>query len=138
MWRADANPFSSLRRVLARIDGLLTFDSAVYNPEVTTALPEWFGETGRKVYHVGPLFPSVLRLISRVVGREGNRDGGKEVLAFLDKQLAEHGENLVIYVRRVRVILYIHWLMRGMFIGLVWADVLAAGGEEHPIRVCST
>ncbi|KAI0653180.1 hypothetical protein C8Q70DRAFT_650895 [Cubamyces menziesii] len=32
------------------------------------------------------------------VGREGNRHEGEEVLVFLDKQLAEHGENLVIYV----------------------------------------
>ena len=95
-------------------------------------------ETGRKVYHIGPLCPGALRLISCVVGREGNRHEGEEVLVFLDKQLAEHGENLVIYVRRVRVILYIHWLMRGMSIGLVWADVLAADGEEHPIRMCST
>ncbi|KAI0653182.1 UDP-Glycosyltransferase/glycogen phosphorylase [Cubamyces menziesii] len=76
------------------VDGLLTFDAAAYNPKATKALREWFGETGRKVYFAGPLIPSAPRPISR--GLQGGVEG--DVMAFLDKQLAERGEKSVIYI----------------------------------------
>ncbi|KAH9893511.1 UDP-Glycosyltransferase/glycogen phosphorylase [Cubamyces lactineus] len=88
------NIVCKMARFLAQVDGILTFDAAAYNLEATKALREWFGETGRKVYYAGPLIPKAPRPKSHVSpdGDEG------DVIAFLDKQLAERGEKSVIYV----------------------------------------
>ncbi|KAI0323798.1 UDP-Glycosyltransferase/glycogen phosphorylase [Cubamyces sp. BRFM 1775] len=83
--------------LLLVVDGVLTFDAAAYNPQATKALREWFGETGRKIYYAGPLIPSAPRPISRT-SRGGEDNEGREVMAFLDKQLTQRGEKSVIYI----------------------------------------
>ncbi|KAI0323800.1 hypothetical protein GY45DRAFT_1376058 [Cubamyces sp. BRFM 1775] len=86
------NIIAKLARFLAQVDGVLTFDTAAYNPEATKAIREWFGETGRKVYYTGPLIPSAPRPISRV--SQGS-DGGEDAMVYLEKQLAERGEKSI-------------------------------------------
>ena len=81
---------------------MLTFDAAAYNPEATKAVREWFGETGRKVYYAGPLISNAPRPISRASQGSSEGDEGAEVMAFLEKQLAERGEKSAIYVCRLQ------------------------------------
>ncbi|KAI8969618.1 UDP-Glycosyltransferase/glycogen phosphorylase [Trametes punicea] len=77
-----------------QIDGVLTMDAAEYHPEVTSALREWFGERGQKIYYAGPL-------LARTDASNGVRpgeDGQRDVLRFLDEQLKTHGARSVVYV----------------------------------------
>ncbi|KAJ8495343.1 hypothetical protein ONZ51_g1760 [Trametes cubensis] len=82
-------------RMLQQTDGLITMDAAAYNPAVTSAMREWFAETGRKVYYAGPLITSAQRPCSPslFVGQDS-----ANIKAFLDRQLTRHGENSVLLI----------------------------------------
>ncbi|KAH9893517.1 UDP-Glycosyltransferase/glycogen phosphorylase [Cubamyces lactineus] len=82
-------------RMLQQTDGLITMDAATYNPAVTSAMREWFAETGRKVYYAGPLITSAQQPCSPslFVGEDS-----ADIKAFLDRQLAHRGENSVLLI----------------------------------------
>ncbi|KAI8996244.1 hypothetical protein BD414DRAFT_558148 [Trametes punicea] len=103
--------FVRLSRMFQQADGVLTMDAAEYHPEVTSALREWFGERGRKIYYAGPLVANAESMQNQVPvdqpahGSQGTPDGARPeedgqrgVLRFLDEQLKAHGARSVIYV----------------------------------------
>ena len=90
---------TTMPRMLQQTDGLITMDAAAYNPAITSAMREWFAETGRKVYYAGPLITSAQRPCSPslFVGQDS-----ANIKAFLDRQLTRHGENSVLLVCMLR------------------------------------
>ncbi|EJF59052.1 UDP-Glycosyltransferase/glycogen phosphorylase [Dichomitus squalens LYAD-421 SS1] len=80
-----------MSRIMGITDGFITFDAADYCPNTTKAIKEWFAQTSRKAYYAGPLIPQSKENVS-------DESHAQEVLAFLDRSLASHGEKSVIYV----------------------------------------
>ena len=75
-----------------------------YEPEAIHATQRWLEESGgRKLYTIGPLFPwSDTILGSSKHGQLATdhemQEDGSPVQAFMDRILASHGENSLLYV----------------------------------------
>ncbi|KAI0349914.1 UDP-Glycosyltransferase/glycogen phosphorylase [Trametes cingulata] len=83
--------FIRIPRVLQEADGAITFDAAAYHPEATAAFQDWFAETSRRVFYVGPLVAAARSPVQ-------TDEGTGSVREFLDEQLATYGERAVIYI----------------------------------------
>ncbi|KAH9903095.1 UDP-Glycosyltransferase/glycogen phosphorylase [Cubamyces lactineus] len=85
--------FIKLARGMAEADGIVTLDSAAFHPEATEAAREYYKTLSRKFYSAGPLITNGRPgLVAQAVA------GGDDVLAFMNEQLATHGEKSLVYI----------------------------------------
>ena len=84
--------------MLQQTNGIITLDAADYHPEATESFRQILGKNSRNLYCAGPL-------ISAGHDAPGYTPKGdaKDVIKFLDKQLAERGERSVLYVRKAHL-----------------------------------
>ena len=91
-------------RFIKECDAFIYNTCSAYEPEAIHATRRWLEESGnRKLYTIGPIFPWPDTIF------ESSKDGqlatdhevpedGTPVQAFLDRILASHGENSLLYV----------------------------------------
>ncbi|KAH8085452.1 UDP-Glycosyltransferase/glycogen phosphorylase [Cristinia sonorae] len=87
----------SLFDTFDQCDGFLITSPEVYEPAAISALKEWFAESKRGLWAVGPLLPSS--------GSEGAKTGEESLSAnsdaikkFMDETWAKHGERSMLYI----------------------------------------
>ncbi|KAL7280345.1 hypothetical protein ACG7TL_005262 [Trametes sanguinea] len=85
--------FVRIYRMLQQTDGVITLDAADYHPEATASFREILGRNSRNLYCAGPLISSG----HDAPGYTAKGDA-KDVIKFLDRQLAERGERSVLYI----------------------------------------
>ena len=84
-------------RALQASDGILLFTPTSYEPEAVAAMKDWFGETGRPAYAVGPLLPSASKAAAAANEKaQSNESNG--IQEFLDMTLKASGEKSLVYV----------------------------------------
>jgi len=77
---------------------------STYEPEAINATRRWLEESGsRKLYTIGPIFPWLDTIFqsskhSQVATDREVPEDGAPVQAFMDRILASHGENSLLYV----------------------------------------
>jgi len=76
------------RKYIPTTDGIFVASSSAYDGKCVEALKEWFGTRGKDVYPVGPL---------ALPEPPSSQEKSKEVVEFLNKMQAKHGEKSVIY-----------------------------------------
>lgn len=86
-----------LSRVIAECDGVISNSSDVYEPEAAASLKNWFAETGREAYVVGPLLPAYGEILTR--DNSPRARDTSEVEEFLTSVLQSHGVKSLLYVR---------------------------------------
>ncbi|OCH85806.1 UDP-Glycosyltransferase/glycogen phosphorylase [Obba rivulosa] len=80
---------------LENCDGILLTSPECYEPVSIAGLRDWFSETSRNVYAIGPLLP----IEEQSVGKE--KDSSKQGAAierFMDSVLKTRGENSLLYI----------------------------------------
>ncbi|TFK86898.1 glycosyltransferase family 1 protein [Polyporus arcularius HHB13444] len=85
------NVMARIPEILAKTEGIVTFDAADYAPHAAKQLRAYYAKTGRKVYYAGPLIPQRQEDTSKDQRSE-------EVTKFLDEKLTSHGEGSLIYI----------------------------------------
>ncbi|GJJ13356.1 hypothetical protein Clacol_007608 [Clathrus columnatus] len=89
-------------KMLHECDGMICASNTAFEPEAYRATKEWFAETSRPLYVVGPLLPdsilsSELSNGSKIVDPQLSTDE-KEIVAFLDNIYATSGSRSLLYV----------------------------------------
>ena len=79
------------------VDGALLTTPEPYEPDAVAACREWFAQTGRPVYGVGPVLPSASKATVTAGEKKQSNDATK-VQAFLDNVLETDGPQSVLYV----------------------------------------
>lgn len=85
----------SMQTSKEKSDALLLTTSELYEPEGLAGIRDWFGETSRPVYAVGPLFPPVNK--EKNVPEDYSPDFAK-VQTFLDQTFEKYGEHSLVYI----------------------------------------
>ena len=91
-------------RFIKECDAFIYFTCSAYEPEAIYATRQWLKESGsRKLYAIGPIFPwSDATFESSKYGLLATDheapEYGTPVRAFMDRILASHGENSLLYV----------------------------------------
>ncbi|THH23192.1 hypothetical protein EUX98_g7990 [Antrodiella citrinella] len=78
-------------------DGLIIASPEPYEPQTVAATKEWFAETSRPVWVVGPLATSA-NTQEAIANEEAQSEKSADIKKFLDKTLKEHGEHSAIYI----------------------------------------
>lgn len=93
-------------RFLPQCDGAIFVNPPIIEPTGLEAAKDWFRESGRPLYAIGPFIPprelrfSKVNIGEKDVVRSSTEVGKRpEVMEFLDKMLDKHGRNSLIYVR---------------------------------------
>ena len=94
--------FMSLSQVYEHADGLIMTSPEAYEPEGIAATREWFADTKRPVWAVGPLNPPA-NTKEAIAGEEAICDNFDEIKSFMDNAQKTRGEQSVIYVSIVRI-----------------------------------
>lgn len=84
--------FDIIVRGIKEADAAFVTSAYAFEEESMEGLKSWLSEWNKDTYIIGPLLPSGYGILE-----ESDR-GSKETREFLDKSLAEHGENSVIFV----------------------------------------
>ena len=71
-----------------------------YEPHAVAATKEWFAETNRSVWALGPLLPPA-GSDAAIAGEEASSEDFGVIKKFMDNALALHGERSILYVRRI-------------------------------------
>ncbi|KAH8085453.1 hypothetical protein BXZ70DRAFT_561619 [Cristinia sonorae] len=80
-------------------DGMLIMTPEAYEPAAVAATKEWFAESKRPVWAVGPLISSVTtRNEGTMSGKDVRSESVDTVTKFMDDTLATHGERTMIYI----------------------------------------
>lgn len=89
--------------MILECNGIISATSTAFEFEGCKAAHEWFAQTNRPVYTIGPLLPD--DIFSDEIQTTGTRSieldvspNGQEVMAFLDKVHASSGPRSVVYV----------------------------------------
>lgn len=86
-------------RCLAECDGAILMASNALESEAISAMKQWFAETGRSLYAIGPLLPlSHYKDGHNALTAGALKDGKSEVIDFLNAILANHGDKSLLYV----------------------------------------
>ena len=80
-------------------DGMILTSAEAYEPQAITAMKEWFAETSRSVWAVGPLLPSIASQ-EAIAGEEASSPNFKELTSFLNSTLESHGPHSVLFVSK--------------------------------------
>ncbi|TCD71978.1 hypothetical protein EIP91_000110 [Steccherinum ochraceum] len=78
-------------------DGLILTTPEAYEPAAVAATKEWFADTKRDVWAIGPLFPS-LSSQEAIAGETAQSKDSGEIKIFMDDVLARHGQHSMIYI----------------------------------------
>lgn len=78
-------------------DGLIISSPEAYEPAAVAAIKEWFAETSRPVWAIGPLFPKMASP-EAVAGEATQSESWEGIKEFLDAALTAHGEHSLLYV----------------------------------------
>lgn len=78
-------------------DGAILSTAEALEPEGVALIRDWFSETGREVYAVGPLLPLGT---NTVAGEQSQSDKPSEIDTFLKTTLETHGPKSLLYVSR--------------------------------------
>lgn len=87
-------------KMISECDGIISAASTAYEFEGCKAAHEWFAQSNRPAYTIGPLLPDDI-LFDEVQITASELDvspNGQDVITFLDKVLASSGPQSVIYV----------------------------------------
>ncbi|KAH8087202.1 UDP-Glycosyltransferase/glycogen phosphorylase [Cristinia sonorae] len=78
-------------------DGMLITSPEAYEPAAIIAIKEWFAETNRGVWAIGPLLPPMSS--AKAMTGEQSLSGSSDVIKnFMDKTLVTHGQHSMIYI----------------------------------------
>ena len=77
--------------------GLILTTPEAYEPEAIAATKDWWAETQRQVWAIGPLLPSVAST-EAVAGEEAQSPNFGEIKQFMDRIAQSHGERSLLYV----------------------------------------
>ena len=111
-------------RLLSDCDGAIVMSPLAIEAEAIKVLKQWFAETNRPLYAIGPLLPLKHYKDGHNELVTGGSDNGKDALAFLDDMLAKHGKKSLVYVSgalTLYFLLFTHGVGRyhlGRYIGL--------------------
>lgn len=78
-------------------DALIITSPEAYEPVTISATKEWWRETKRKVWAIGPLMPSPSSQ-EAIAGEQAQSANFGEIKQFMDNILSSHGENSMLYV----------------------------------------
>ncbi|TCD71967.1 hypothetical protein EIP91_000099 [Steccherinum ochraceum] len=78
-------------------DGMIICSPEVYEPDVMAATEEWFAETGREVWAIGPLLPPLNNQVS-TAGEEAQSEKAAEIKNFMDDVLEKNGRHSMLYI----------------------------------------
>ena len=81
-------------------DGVIITSPEVFEPEGIAATKEWFGETGRPAWAIGPLLYAASSN-EAVAGEAALSEDSGEIMKFMNSVLSLHGERSMLYVRCV-------------------------------------
>ena len=82
-------------------DALILASPEIYEPESIAATKEWFAETGRPVWAIGPLYRASIANSKEAVAKEESlSENAAEIRKFLDDTLALRGEHSMVFVRQ--------------------------------------
>ena len=80
-------------------DGMIITSPEPYEPHAIAATKEWFAETHRDVWAIGPLLPSTASK-EAVAGEGALSETSEQIKAFMDDVLRSQGEHSMLFVRR--------------------------------------
>lgn len=83
--------------VLESCDGVILTTSESYEPEAVTVVKDWFAETSRSVFVLGPLLPTT-HDPRALAGEKQTSAKAKEIDLFMESTLASHGKGSMLYV----------------------------------------
>lgn len=91
-------------------DGFIYDTCSAYEPEAIDATRRWLEDTGgRKLYTIGPFFPWSDTILGSskhdklAITDHKVPEDGTPVRAFMDRILASHGENSLLYVSHLNL-----------------------------------
>lgn len=84
--------------VLDECDGIIIATPECYEPEAVTGIREWFAETSRQIFAVGPLLP-VSGSSSALLGESQLSANAADIQNFMDTTERSHGKGSMLYVR---------------------------------------
>lgn len=88
----------SLYETYESCDGMIIASPMVYESEAIVATKEWFAESNRPVWAVGPL-PVSSGSHQAIAGEEAQSERSADIRGFMDGVLTSHGERSMLYVR---------------------------------------
>ena len=71
--------------------------SESFETEALAAVKDWFADTSRSVYVIGPLIP-VTQESKALTGEKKMSEKANEIDTFMEAVLASHGRNSMLYV----------------------------------------
>ncbi|KAJ3487389.1 hypothetical protein NLI96_g3563 [Meripilus lineatus] len=83
--------------VLDECDGVILSSPECYEPEAVAAVREWFAETSREAFAVGPLLP-ISTSSSAIAGENQGMANAAEISSFLESTLETHGKGSMLYI----------------------------------------
>ncbi|THU84359.1 UDP-Glycosyltransferase/glycogen phosphorylase, partial [Dendrothele bispora CBS 962.96] len=113
------------RKYIADCNGMIVASSTAYDGKSIEAVKDWFTSLGQVVYPVGPLS----------LPDPPSGEKGKQVMEFLDKMQAKHGEKSVIYMSFGTFF----WPKNPSKVWAVIEEILASGTPlvwAHPSPLC--
>ncbi|TCD71970.1 hypothetical protein EIP91_000102 [Steccherinum ochraceum] len=87
----------SIFDAVEKSDGMLITSPEVYEPAAIADMREWFAETGRDVWAIGPLIPS-LNSKESVKGEQAQSKDSSEIMKFMDETLVKHGKHSMLFI----------------------------------------
>ncbi|TCD71962.1 hypothetical protein EIP91_000094 [Steccherinum ochraceum] len=87
----------SLLDAFDAIDGVIITSPEVYEPKAITATREWFAETNRGVWAIGPLLPKMDTKEARE-GEAAQSEKSAEVQRFMEMVIEKFGERKMLYI----------------------------------------
>ncbi|THH23193.1 hypothetical protein EUX98_g7991 [Antrodiella citrinella] len=90
IWMGFADAYDSC-------DGMLITSPEVYEPHAIAATKEWFAESSRSVWAIGPLAPATTTE-QAMSNEEAQSENSADIKKFLDSVLSKNGEHSAIYV----------------------------------------
>ncbi|KAI5116141.1 hypothetical protein M0805_006322 [Coniferiporia weirii] len=98
-WPLYAILYMRSHRYMLECDGAIVMSSKAYEPQAIAALEDWFSETGRPVYSVGPLIPFAnLKAGNNSLIDSASNGEKSKVISFLDNALNKYGERSLLYI----------------------------------------
>ncbi|KAH8103099.1 UDP-Glycosyltransferase/glycogen phosphorylase [Cristinia sonorae] len=86
----------SLLETMNTCDGVILTTPEVYEQPAVSAFKEWFRETNRSVWALGPLLPSISSK-EAIAGEESLSASSAQITKFMDEALASNGKHSVLY-----------------------------------------
>ncbi|KAH8085451.1 UDP-Glycosyltransferase/glycogen phosphorylase [Cristinia sonorae] len=87
----------SLFETYEQCDGLLITSPEAYEPAAIAATKDWFAESKRGVWAIGPLLPSTTSEKAKS-GEESLSESSAAIKTFMDETLKKNGEHSMLYI----------------------------------------